>query len=140
MRRLRSLAIDPEFDEHGFAIGWHFAVPAAFKDCLDIRRTERKEDGKTVLRWTQGPFYCFATPNQVGEDGSLLNGQVQFQIFRPGPDKSSIELIDTCRLTQNDFVEFLKTGELAAGKLLSVSHSETDVPAPPAAENTELSN
>jgi hypothetical protein len=154
-RSVRTTEIDPQFDENGYAKDWHFAVPEAFKDCLDIRLTERVENKRSVLRETQGPFYCFsegyriydtprayevwsealkhikrycviisAIPNHIN-DKRFVNGQVQFQLYRPNDAKDGVELIDTFRLSQNDFVEFLRTGEIEYNKLLTIQHDES---------------
>ena len=140
--------MDPEFDGE-FSRGWHFVLPKAFRQELDIRLTERMEDGKKTLRWTQGPFYCFseghiiydtphaympwiealqhiqrycriisATPNQPGPDGEISRGQVFFELLRPNPDRTGTEKIGSYHLTQEDFVAFLKSGELDESKLL----------------------
>lgn len=147
-RNIRSTDIDPVFKD-GFSVGWHFVLPAAYKPELDIRLTERVEDGKTVLRWTQGPFYCFtegqviydtrkayqvwsealghigryckiinAAACSIGPENEFLSGQVFFRIRQPNADQKGVEDMGTYRMTQVDFVEFLKTGELKPDSLL----------------------
>lgn len=44
----------------GFAQGWMFAVPDAFRGALDIKMTERVKKGIKRLCWTQGNQYAFA--------------------------------------------------------------------------------
>lgn len=39
---------------------WHFHVPYAFRDALDIRYEERVKKGKKYKVWTQGPFLSFS--------------------------------------------------------------------------------
>lgn len=58
-RQQRSLDLIAEFVD-GYAKNWHFAVGEFFKNELDIKYTQRIENSKEVMRWTQGPFYCFA--------------------------------------------------------------------------------
>lgn len=58
-REKRSLNLIADFED-GYAEGWYFAVGEAFKDQLDTKLTPRKEDGKTVMRWTQGKLFAFA--------------------------------------------------------------------------------
>ena len=58
-RQKRSLKLIAEF-ENGYAKNWNFAVGECFKDQLDIKYTQRVENSKKVMRWTQGPFFCFA--------------------------------------------------------------------------------
>ena len=56
----RSLKLIAEFNDIGFAIGWKMTVWKCFRDALDIKYTSRKENGKTVKRWTQGKAYSFS--------------------------------------------------------------------------------
>ena len=39
--------------------GWYMCVPPCFNDALDIKRTERVENGRKVLVWTQGSWFSF---------------------------------------------------------------------------------
>jgi len=43
------------FDSAGFALGWHMAVPACFKDALDIQMTTRKQLTGSQRRWSRMP-------------------------------------------------------------------------------------
>ena len=43
----------------GFAVGWRLAVPACFRDALDIKWAERRKDGTSVWRWIQGSSFDF---------------------------------------------------------------------------------
>jgi hypothetical protein len=43
----------------GFAAGWHLAVPACFRDALDITWAERKKGGVSAWRWIQGSSFDF---------------------------------------------------------------------------------
>lgn len=58
-RQKRSLELIAEF-VYGYTKDWYFAVGECFRDELDIKYTQRIENTKKVMRWTQGPFYCFA--------------------------------------------------------------------------------
>ena len=58
-RQKRSLELIAEFVD-GYAKDWHFAVGEYFRDALDIKYTQRIQNTKKVMLWTQGPFYCFA--------------------------------------------------------------------------------
>lgn len=67
-KKRRSTHLIADFKD-GYAKGWSFAVPASFKDNLDIRWTERiitrkDESGEkiktNVLSWTQGTDYKFS--------------------------------------------------------------------------------
>jgi len=139
-RQKRSLKLIANFID-GYAEGWHFSIGECFKDQLDIKYVERKVKGKSVMRWTQGPYCCFAeghivydtpkaysqwsealkhinvfcevvraTPNHLDEDGKFVNGFVTFVLRKPNYDRTGIETIDQYHLSQNDFVEFLRTG------------------------------
>ena len=55
-----------------------------------------------------------AVPNRLDSKGNLINGAVVFKLSKPNRNKDSLETIGQYNLTQNDFVEFLKTGVLAA--------------------------
>ena len=44
---------------NGFAAGWKMAVVEAFKDALDIKRTQRIVGGKKQMGWTQGRIFSF---------------------------------------------------------------------------------
>jgi hypothetical protein len=43
----------------GFAVGWEFAVPEAFREALDIRITSKAISKKTIQVWTQGMSFSF---------------------------------------------------------------------------------
>jgi len=140
-RKQRSLKLIANFVD-GFAKGWHFAVGEFFKNELDIKLTERVEKAKKVLRWTQGPFYCFAeghtvydtpkaylqwsealkhinlfcqvqraVPNTLNDKTGRISGSVSFTLYRINQEKTGIENIGFYHLSQNDFVDFLKTGQ-----------------------------
>ena len=57
-KETRSLKLIANFVD-GYAEGWAFAVSEAFKDRLDIRYTQRIENKQKVMRWIQGPYFCF---------------------------------------------------------------------------------
>jgi len=43
----------------GFALGWAFAVPEAFREALDIRMTTKMMCKKEIRIWTQGMSFSF---------------------------------------------------------------------------------
>lgn len=135
-RITRKLALLADFED-GYAKGWYFAVQTAFRDQLDIRYTERVENKKTVMRWTQGDLYAFdighiiyqdpaahlvegnalkqpcilcqvvsAIPNKYDENGNFIDGYVHFELYQ------NYTKVATHQTTQNNFVEYLKTGTL----------------------------
>jgi hypothetical protein len=143
-REKRSRELIVEFEE-GYAKGWCFAVGEAFKDQLDIKYTERIDEGtkRKVLCWTQGPFYAFGeghiiydtpkaylqwsealkhikvacevirgTPNSLNENGEFVNGHVYFKLSEPNRNRTSLEPVGNYQITQNEFVDFLKTGKV----------------------------
>jgi hypothetical protein len=52
-----------------------------------------------------------STPNHLDNNRKFLNGQVTFNLSKPNKDKTGIETIGQYSLSQNDFVEYLRTGE-----------------------------
>jgi len=60
----RSLVCIATFVE-GFASGWFFPLPQAFRDALDVKQTERTLKGKTETFWTQGKLYNFSAGDVV---------------------------------------------------------------------------
>ena len=73
------------------------------------------------LQWSEAlkriKLHCFvirAVPNRLDSKGNLINGAVVFKLSKPNKNKDGLETIGQHNLTQNDFVEFLKTGVLAA--------------------------
>ena len=139
-RQKRSLDLIAKFVD-GYAKDWRFAVGECFRDELDIKYTQRVENSKKVMRWTQGPYYCFteghilydtpkgylqwsealkhigvvcsvirATPNSLNNQGAFVNGQVYFKLSKPNKSRTSLNALGNYHATQNEFVEFLKTG------------------------------
>lgn len=53
-----------------------------------------------------------ATPNAEGESGKIHPGQVMFHISTPNADRSALRKIGYYHASQNEFVEFLRTGAL----------------------------
>ena len=45
--------------------GWYMCVPSCFNDALDVKQTERIENKKKTLVWTQGPSFCFKTGDTI---------------------------------------------------------------------------
>lgn len=142
MKQTRGLELIAEFVD-GYAKDWYFAVGECFKDELDIKLTERKEKGKTVMRWTQGPYFCFkeghiiydtpaaylewgealkhieracsvlrATPNRLDDNGQFVEGIVTFKLMKPNDEITELMTIGQYDLSQGNFVNFLKTGDL----------------------------
>jgi hypothetical protein len=137
-RQKRTLDCRPKF-VNGYAEGWHMAVPEAFKDELDIKYTERVENGQKLKRWTQGipPVYAFkeghifyynpegysvglaahvqidtAIPDRFDPNEGHVRGYVFVKFFLPNRNKTGIEQTESARLTQANFVHFLRTGEM----------------------------
>ena len=54
--RLKECLMDPDSE---YAEGWFMCVPNCFLDELDIRQTERVEDGRKEWIWTQGTAFSF---------------------------------------------------------------------------------
>jgi hypothetical protein len=54
----RSLICNPVF-HRGYSVGWHFVLPEAFKEALDIRLTPRVSGGKNFDILTQGRGFNF---------------------------------------------------------------------------------
>lgn len=128
---------------NGFAENWYFAVRDCFKDELDIKFTERKENGKTIKRWTQGQGFDFkeghviydtpdayltwgealkrislvcevlrGMPNKTKNAKNIEDGWVTFKLSKPNKDKTNIETISQHTISQDEFVQYLKSGQL----------------------------
>src|SRR5579864_4665352 len=52
----------------GYAAGWFFSVPEAFKDTLDIQATQRMFDGKPHIILTQGKLFSFSRGDVIYAD------------------------------------------------------------------------
>jgi hypothetical protein len=116
----------------GFADGWYIALKESFKKELDIKLT-----GINRI-WTQGPYFCFsegqvfydsregyncwrealkkvnvacqiiaATPNT-----RVIEGSVQIVMFKPDEERTTLFPYVGYNLSQDNFVDFLKTGKL----------------------------
>jgi len=57
-KRFTDLLKDPAAE---IAAGWYMCVPPCFNDALDIKQTERVENKKKTLVWTQGSSFSFKT-------------------------------------------------------------------------------
>ncbi len=57
-----------------------------------------------------------AVPNRVDENRNFINGSVTFALRKPNSDRTGIVTIDHYHLSQNEFIEFLKTGGAKARK------------------------
>lgn len=156
MRQDRSLKLIADFVD-GYAQGWYFAVGEYFKDELDIKYTQRVENGKKSMHWTQGPYFAFkegatlydtpkaylewnkalqhfnlmcevirATSNQLQEENIFIKGWVTFKLSKPNKDKSDLEIIGQYSIMQDEFVEFLRTGQLKKSGSNSWNISEAD--------------
>ena len=138
---------------NGFAKNWFMAVGDQFKSELDIKKTNRKKNGKKIGVWTQGTSYNFKegqvfydTPKgysiwsdalgkitftcKILESETKINatkhkvaheGFVKFALYRINNEKTNIVEIYKHRMTQNDFVIFLKTGEIE-GIMIDLSY------------------
>jgi len=138
-RNIRSENLIAEF-ENGYAKGWAFAVSKAFRDQLDIRKTDRVIAGNTRSVWTQGSAYCFDvghilydTPKAYQIWKTALkyiniacqvqkatpagvtpeeNGMVLFEIFKPDEQRKKLVPNGFYRTDQVQFVAFLQSGEI----------------------------
>jgi len=54
--RLTDLLKDPSAE---FADGWYMCVPTCFNEALDIKQTERVQNKKKTIVWTQGASFSF---------------------------------------------------------------------------------
>jgi hypothetical protein len=54
--RITELLRDPKAK---YADGWYMCVPTCFNEALDIKQTERVQNKKKILVWTQGSFFSF---------------------------------------------------------------------------------
>jgi hypothetical protein len=55
-----------------------------------------------------------ATPNKKNDIGNIIDGWVYFAISRPNAKKNSVEEFSHHKLTQNQFIDYLKTGVLGS--------------------------
>ena len=53
-----------------------------------------------------------ATPNNLDKKGTHIHGRVYFILSKPDPGQTCLETIARYDCTQNEFVRFLKTGQL----------------------------
>ncbi|NQT88275.1 hypothetical protein HQ560_16020 [bacterium] len=70
----------------GCTAGWHVAVPACFRDALDIKWTERKKDKVGEWKWIQASAFSFRpgdtlydSPKAYGTWAGAL-GQLRFAL------------------------------------------------------------
>ncbi len=72
--RLEHCLRDPESDNSS---GWFTHVPSRFNDALDIRQTERMENGVKKTVWTQGGNFSFKPGDMIHdtEKGYLVWGE-----------------------------------------------------------------
>ena len=56
--RQLELLKNPEQSDHK-QDGWFIYVPVYFNECLDISKTDRKENKNTIKKWTQGSRFSF---------------------------------------------------------------------------------
>lgn len=137
-KQKRSLKLIATFDGE-YADGWFFKVNKAFKEQLDIKKTERKKSGKTVIVETQGSEYsmyegCLFSNilmlysskeefqnilqqdiisiqvKQASPASNGAKGSVTFHIFKPSQDRTKLEFKKEKWLNQHDFIELLRTG------------------------------
>lgn len=120
--------------------GWYMHVPSCFHAALDIKLTERKENGKSVLVWTQGSFFSFKTGDilydtsdinsswppkhmnlclqvQSGANAGTVEGKnerfpgfVTISIHTPDREKNRIIARFEYTFSQDEFVRFLIAG------------------------------
>jgi hypothetical protein len=51
-----------------------------------------------------------AIPNHLNEKNELITGSVEFDLFKPADCKTRLDLIGQYTVSQNDFVDYLKSG------------------------------
>lgn len=64
-----------------------------------------------------------ATPNDLDASGYLVHGHVTFTLQEPNIDKSELVTIGQYDVSQNQFVEYLRTGKLNSTEQLSGQQS-----------------
>ena len=57
---------------------WHFKVPYAFREALDLKYEKRMKDKKTYMTWTQGPILKFKNGDSFISKYYKTAIQVQF--------------------------------------------------------------
>ena len=127
---------------NGYADGWFMAVKESYRNALDVKYTERKKDKESFFEWTQGPYFSFAeghlfydtpkgyekwekalrtiktcckivsaTPTEL-KNKKLDEGIVVFTIYKPDEKHEFLKAVGNYKLSQAEFVTFLKTGLL----------------------------
>ena len=94
----------------GFTQGWKMAVPSAFKDALDIKRTPVIIDKKETLMWTQGHNYDF-------HEGDMIHSAIVRNTKTQGEE------------TRDTWADAMKTLELTVQVISAtpsvITHQET---------------
>jgi hypothetical protein len=75
------------------------------------------------LPWPEA-FYHFkrmiqiieALPNSLDEQNKLIQGHVKFDLFKPTSCRTKLETIGQYAMSQNDFIEYLRTGQKKSGE------------------------
>ena len=130
----------------GYAEGWFMAVKECYRNELDIKLTERKQNKQSHSEWTQGLYFSFAeghlfydtpkayikyrkwgqalkvikkackitssTPTILDKNKNLVEGTVNFTMYKPDKKATSLIAIQDYKVSQREFVEFLKSGQL----------------------------
>jgi hypothetical protein len=111
----------------GFAMGWVFAVPEAFREALDIRITTKAICKKTIQVWTQGMSFSFK------EGDTLHNSRLaydDYSQFLKGNNPITIQVQSSTEagyvnkesfLIQSDPVDYLVERKAGAKELRASS-------------------
>lgn len=67
-----------------------------------------------------------ATPNTINEEKQFIHGQVQFDLHQSRSDGVGLELIGHFQLSQNEFVNFLRTGMLQGHHVTNRLHGREE--------------
>ena len=107
---------------------WHYNVHFSFREAIDIRLEERKNDKKPYLVWTQGPIISFKEGDLIhsndgcrsvqvkyalpmgwdGSKGEMYEGVVTYSLFENS--EGEIHQIGQESCSQMRFLELLITG------------------------------
>ena len=138
MREKRTTELIADFTD-GYAAGWKFPIPSAFREALDIKWTKRGNE----FMWTQGCSYNFLAGYllydckeaytlpwgealkfikisfQIEESlpaeliGENYNpGEVLLRVYKPNINCIGVSQICTIRCTQEELVSHLRFGNI----------------------------
>lgn len=131
--RPKNLLIDRSSND---ANGWYFFIPDCFNDALDIKKTERVNNGKTNKIFTQGYYFSFGAGDTLFDNCKAYNswetalesmthcvqvktaqnatvsstGSVTFSVFKPDDSRSKLIEHGEHTMSQDEFVKYLILG------------------------------